>query len=385
MKFARLVWANLGRKKIRTLLTFLSILVAFLLFGYLAAIRQALNAGVDVAGADRLVVRHKVSIIQPLPKSYEPQIEQIPGVAMATHASWFGGIYQKPSNFFAQIVVVPEEYLALYPELLLPEAQKKAWLATRTGAIAGRSLANRFGWKVGDQIPIQATIWTQDGGKTTWVFDLVGIYDGAKKGTDTSTFFFRYDYFDEARAFGKGLVGWYIVKVDDPADAAAVAARIDDTFANSPAETKAETEGAFVQAFAAQVGNIGAIMTAILSAVFFTILLVAGNTMAQSVRERIGELAVLKALGFTDGQVLGLVLAESVALAALGGLAGLTLAWSLISLGDPTHGSLRNFFLPTDWIVVGGVLVLALGLATGIIPAVQAGRLQVAAALRRLG
>jgi putative ABC transport system permease protein len=385
MRFARLVWANLGRKKIRTLLTFLSILVAFLLFGYLAAIRQALNAGVDVAGADRLVVRHKVSIIQPLPKSYEPQIEQIPGVAMATHASWFGGIYQKPSNFFAQIVVVPEEYMKLYPELLLPEAQRKAWLATRTGAIAGRSLANRFSWKVGDQIPIQATIWTQDGGKTTWVFDLVGIYDGAKKGTDTSTFFFRYDYFDEARAFGKGLVGWYIVKVDDPENAASVATRIDDTFANSPAETKAETEGAFVQAFAAQVGNIGAIMMAILSAVFFTILLVAGNTMAQSVRERIGELAVLKALGFTDGQVLSLVLAESVTIAALGGVAGLALAWLLISLGDPTHGSLRNFFLPTSWLAIGSALILALGLATGILPAIQAGRLQVAAALRRLG
>jgi putative ABC transport system permease protein len=385
MKFSRLVWSNLKRKKVRTLLTFLSILIAFLLFGYLAAIRQALNAGVDVAGADRLVVRHKVSIIQPLPKSYEAQIEQIPGVAMATHANWFGGIYQKPSNFFAQIVVEPARYLELYPELLLSDAEKKAWLSTRTGAIAGRSLANRFGWKVGDKIPIQATIWTQGGGKSTWEFDLVGIYDGAKKGTDTSTFFFRYDYFDEARDFGKGLVGWYIVKVDDPDDAVAVAKRIDDTFANSPAETKAETEGAFVQAFAAQVGNIGAIMMAILSAVFFTILLVAGNTMAQSVRERVGELAVLKALGFTDGQVLGLVLAESMTIAALGGFAGLALAWVLISLGDPTNGSLRNFFLPTDWVVLGCALVVMLGLATGIVPAIQAGRLHVAAALRRLG
>lgn len=385
MRFVRLVGSNLKRKKVRMLLTFLSILIAFLLFGYLAAIRQALNAGVDVAGADRLVVRHKVSIIQPLPKSYEAQIEQIPGVAMATHASWFGGIYQKPSNFFAQIVVEPAMYLKLYPELLLSDAEKKAWLSTRTGAIAGRSLADRFGWKVGDKIPIQATIWTQGGGKSTWEFDLVGIYDGAKKGTDTSTFFFRYDYFDEARDFGKGLVGWYIVKVDDPDDAVAVATRIDDTFANSPAETKAETEGAFVQAFAAQVGNIGAIMMAILSAVFFTILLVAGNTMAQSVRERVGELAVLKALGFTDGQVLGLVLAESMTLAALGGFAGLAIAWFLISLGDPTNGSLRNFFLPTDWLVIGCALVVVLGLATGILPAIQAGRLQVAAALRRLG
>lgn len=385
MRFARLVWANLKRKRVRTLLTFLSILVAFLLFGYLAAIRQALSAGVGVAGADRLVVRHKVSIIQLLPKSYEAQIERIPGVALATYATWFGGIYQKPSNFFAQIVVDPEEYLSLYPEILLPEAEKRAWLQTRTGAIAGRSLANRFGWKVGDKIPIQATVWRQANGNTTWEFDLVGIYDGAKKATDTSTFFFRYDYFDEARAFGKGLVGWYIVRVDDPDDAVAVAKRIDDTFANSPYETKAETEGAFVQAFASQVGNIGAIMMAILGAVFFTILLVAGNTMAQSVRERVGELAVLKALGFTDGQVLALVLAESMTIAALGGFTGLAVAWLLISLGDPTHGSLPNFFLPAEWIAVGSGLVVGLGLATGILPAVQAGRLQVAAALRRLG
>lgn len=385
MRFARLVLANLRRKRIRTLLTLLSILVAFVLFGYLAAIRQALSAGVDVAGADRLVVRHKVSIIQPLPGSYEAQIEQIPGVAEVASATWFGGIYQKPSNFFPQIPVNPEEYFSLYPEYLLPESEMKAWLETRTGAVVGRRTAERFGWKIGDKIPIQATIWTQDGGKTTWEFDLVGIYDGAKKGTDTSTFFFRYDYFDEARQFGKGLVGWYVVRVEDPDDAVAVAKRIDDHFANSPFETKAETEGAFVQAFAEQVGNIGAIMVAILSAVFFTILLVAGNTMAQSVRERTGELAVLKALGFTDGTVLGLVLAEALVIAGLGGFVGLALSWALISLGDPTNGALPVFFFPTEDLVVGGFLVIALGLATGILPALQAGRLRIATALRRLG
>lgn len=385
MKYVRLVWANLKRKKIRTLLTLLSILVAFVLFGYLAAIRQALSAGVDVAGADRLVVRHKVSIIQPLPGSYEAEMEQIPGVAEVAHATWFGGIYQRPSNFFPQMPVVPEEYLAMYPEFLLPEDQKEAWIATRTGAIVGRSTAERFGWKVGDKIPIQATIWTHSGGKKTWEFDLVGIYDGKEKGVDTTNFFFRYDYFDEARDFWRGQVGWYVVRVEDPDDAVAVAKRIDDTFANSPAETKAETEGAFVQGFAEQIGNIGAIMIAILAAVFFTILLVAGNTMAQSVRERVGEIGVLKALGFTDGGVLGLVLAEAMTLAALGGFAGLAIAWAAISRGDPTGGALPIFFFPTKGLIVGILLVLGLGLATGIFPALQAGKLRIADALRRLG
>jgi len=384
MKFGGLVWANLRRRKIRTLLTLLSILVAFVLFGYLSAIRQALAQGVDVAGADRLVVRHKVSIIQFLPENYESQIEQIPGVAEAVHATWFGGIYQKPSNFFPQLPVKPEEYLRMYPEFLLSAEEKARWLETRTGAVVGRATAERFGWKVGDRVPIQATIWTHGGGKKTWEFDIVGIYDGAEQGTDTTAFLFRWDFFDEARDWGRGEVGWYVVRVADPDQAVAVARRIDEEFANSPAETKAETEGAFVQAFAEQVGNIGAIMIAILAAVFFTILLVAGNTMAYSVRERTGELAVLKAVGFTDGQVLGLVLAEALALASLGGLLGLGLGWFLISLGDPTHGALPIFYFPSRDIVIGAVLVIALGVAAGILPALQAGRLRIADALRRL-
>lgn len=384
MKSLQLVWANLKRKKVRTILTLLSILVAFVLFGYLAAIRQALSQGVDVAGADRLVVRHKVSIIQLLPESYEADMEQIDGVADATHATWFGGIYQDPKNFFPQFPVKPEEYLAMYPEFLLPKEQKEAWLRTRTGAVVGRTTAERFGWEIGDRIPIQATIWTQDGGQRTWEFDLVGIYDGAEAGTDTTQFLFRHDYFDEARGFGRGLIGWYYVRVEDPERAAEVAAAIDEEFANSPAETKAEPEGAFVQGFAEQIGNIGAIIQGIVGAVFFTILLVAGNTMAQSVRERTGELAVLKAVGFTDNQVLGLVLTEALTLAAVGGLLGLGVAWLMISAGDPTNGLLPIFYLPRKDIVMGLVLVVALGLLTGLLPALQAGRLRIADALRRL-
>ena len=384
MKFARLVWSNLKRKKIRTLLTLASIFVAFILFGYLAAIRQAFSAGIDVAGADRLVVRHKVSLIQLLPGSYEADIEQIPGVAEATHATWFGGIYQVPRNFFPQMAVEPEEYLSLYPEFQLPKEQREAWFRTRTGAIVGRATADRFEWKVGDKIPLQATFWSHSGGNKIWEFDLVGIYDGAEKGTDTSQFLFQYDYFDEARDNVRGSVGWYIVRVSDPDRAVEVSKAIDETFANSPAETKAETEGAFVRAFAEQVGNIGAIMQAILSAVFFTILLVAGNTMAQSVRERTGELAVLKAVGFTNGQVLALVLVEALTIAALGGIAGLALSWFLISLGDPTGGSFPVFFFPMKDLIVGTLFVVGLGIATGFLPALQAGRLRIADALRRL-
>jgi len=383
MKYLYLVWSNLKRKKMRTILTFLSIMVAFLLFGYLAAIKQGFSQGIEVAGADRLIVRHKISIIQLLPESYESRIEQIEGVEDAVHQTWFGGVYQKPSNFFAQMPVEPDEFLEMYPEYLLSETEKQAWLSTRSGAIAGRGIAGRFGWKVGDRIPINATIWLREGGELTWEFDLVGIYDGAEKGTDTSQFLFRYDFFDESRQNGKGWVGWYSVRISDPDRAAEVALMIDQEFANSPAETKAEPEGAFVQGFANQIGNIGFIMMSIVAAVFFTILLVAGNTMAYAVRERTNELAVLKAIGFTDRGVLGLVLGESMLLTLLGGGLGLGLAWMLVSMGDPTNGALPVFYIPWRDLMAGVVLVGLMGLVAGILPALQAQRLQIADALRR--
>lgn len=383
MKFLPIIWANLKRRKLRTALTMSSIVVAFLLFGYLCAIQEALSAGVSVAGADRLIVRHKVSIIQLLPQSYHERIRRMDGVKEAAHATWFGGIYQEPRNFFAQIPVVPEEYFSVYDEFTLPEAQMKKWLETKNGAVAGRNTADRFGWKIGDRIPIQATIYPQEGDEQMWEFDLVGIYDSEKKGADTTQFFFRHDYFDEAQSSEEGMVGWYLIKVDDPNQAEAVAKAIDTEFANSPFETKAETEGAFVQGFAKQIGNVTAIMIAIMSAVFFTILLVAGNTIAQSVRERTEEIGVLKSLGFTNTQVMGLVLGESCFLSMLAGGTGLALAFALISRGDPTNGSLPIFYLPTPDIILGLVLMVVLGLLTGLTPAIRATRLKVADALRR--
>lgn len=383
MKFLHLIWGNLGRKKLRTSLTLLSILVAFVLFGFLSAIKQALVGGVALAGADRLIVRHKVSIIQLLPENYQTRMERIPGVAAAVHQTWFGGIYRDPKNFFMQCPVVPEQFMVMFPEFRLPPEQMKAWLATRTGAIVGRNTAERFHWKIGDRIPINSPIWM----RKTWEFDIVGIFDGRDKGTDTTPLFFRYDYFDETRKaqnWGQGLVGWYTIRVKDPAQAAEVARRVDEEFANSPAETKTEPEGAFIQAWANQIGNIALIVAGIMGAVFFTILLVTGSTMSQAVRERIGELGVLKAIGFTNGQVLALVLAESCLLAMLGGGLGLGLAWVMIARGDPTGGLLPLFHFPVQDLLLGLGISLALGLLTGIFPAKQAMRLRVADALRRM-
>lgn len=271
----------------------------------------------------------------------------------------------------------------MHPEFILAPEQKKAWLETRTGAIAGRKTAERFHWKIGDKVPIQTAIWAQTGGSRVWEFDIVGIFSGRDKAADTTPLFFRYDYFEEARLGGKGQVGWYTIRVKDSSQAGAVAKAVDQEFENSPYETKTEPEGAFVQAWAKQVGNIALITAAILGAVFFTILLVTGNTMSQAVRERTGELGVLKAIGFTNNQVLGLVLAESCLVAVLGGVCGLALAWLITSGGDPT-GMLPQFFFPHRDLFIGLALSLVLGFVTGIFPALSAMRLRVADALRRM-
>ncbi len=386
MKFLHLIWCNLKRKKLRTSLTLLSMVVAFVLFGFLAAIQQALVGGVALAGADRLIVREKVSLINPLPISYEDRIDRIPGVDFSTHQTWFGGVYQDPKNFFMQNPVEPEKFLKIHPEIILPPDQMKAWLATRTGAIIGRRTAERFGWKIGDKVPIRSPIWAQADGNRIWTFDIVGIYDGAKKGTDTTWMLFRYDYFDEARqARAKGLVGWYTIRIKDPSQAAEVAKRVDANFENSPNETKTEPEGAFVQAMARQIGNIVLIVSSILGMVFFTILLVTGNTMAQAVRERTGELGVLKAIGFTNAQVVSLVLAESCLLTVIGGVVGLGLASMVIpAMAGQLAGLLPMFFLPARDLITGFGLAVALGFVTGIFPALMAMRLRVADALRRM-
>lgn len=381
MKFVPLVWSSLWRKKIRTIFTLLSVFVAFVLFGLLMTIRTAFSFGVDIAGLDRLVLIHKVSLIMPLPVSYLDRLQATEGVAVATHNTWFGGVYQDPSNFFAQIVVDPEPFLAIYPEYRLPPDQRAAWLADRRGAIVGADLAKRFNWRVGDRVPIVGTIWQPKQGQV-WEFNVAGIYDG-EPGIDKTQFFFRYDYLDENRAGGEGLVGWYVVKIADASRAQEMAARFDQMFANSSAETKTTTEKGFVEGFAKQVGDIGAIMVAILVAVLFTMMLVAANTMAQSVRERTSEMGVLKTLGFSNHSILALVLGESMLIAVLGGWLGLLVAWLIVRQGDPTGGMLPIFVLPSRDVALGAATVVGLGVLAGLQPAFSAMRLRITDALRR--
>jgi putative ABC transport system permease protein len=386
MKYLHITWRNLLRRKIRTIFTLLTIFIAFVLFGVLMAIRAAFSMGVELAGADRLMILNKISIIMPLPASYGARVRTIEGVKDVTHANWFGGYYRDPkTGSFANMAVDPESWLRMYPEFIIPEDQKKAWCEDRVGAIVGVSTMKKFGWKVGDRIPLQATIFSRPD-RRAWEFTIDGVYDSAVKGADTTNMFFHYDYLDEVvRNTGfAGNVGWYVIRVSDPNQSAAIARKIDDMFANSPAETKTDTEKAFVQGFAKQVGDIGAIMIAIVVAVMFTILLVSANTMAQSIRERTSELAVLKTLGFGDTRVLAMVLVESCLIAVIGGGLGLALSWELISIvGDPTGGFLPTFYFPPKDLIFGIVLVLLLGFLSGAFPAWQAGRLRIVDALRR--
>jgi putative ABC transport system permease protein len=379
MKFLPLVFANLFRKKIRTALTIGSFTVALFLFGLLAIVRGAFSQGVDIAGADRLVIINKTSLIQPLPLSYRDRLLRIPGVKQVTFQNWFGGVYQEEKNFFPQFAVDIENQTAMYPEFVVPEGEWKAFVADREGAIVGQSLADRFRWKVGDRIPIKGTIYTGQ-----WEFNIRGIYHGTRAQDDTTQFWFHWDFLDERRTFGKGDVGWYVVRVSNPDQSVQVAKTVDAEFANSPFETKTDTEKAFAASFVKQMGNIEFLILTVGGVVFFTLLLVTGNTMAIAVRERIGELAVLKALGFSDRFLLLLVMMESLILALVGGGLGVLLA-KLFSLhGDPTNGILPYFYLPPLAIASGVGMALLVGVAGGILPAISAMRLRVVDAIRRV-
>jgi putative ABC transport system permease protein len=383
MKYLPLLLAALLRKKTRTILTLLSVAAAFTLFGMLDAVRVAFNAPQNVAGIDRLVVASRFSIIQPLPYGDLVRIENVPGVKAVAYANWFGGVYQDPKNFFANIAVSLPSYLDIYPDIVLPEKQRQAFLSTRTGAVVGESLARRFGWKIGDRIPLQATIFPHRNGGNVWTFDLVGIYRAAQpelRGMEQQLLF-RYDYFDEGRQSGQGTVGWYIVKVEDPAEADRVAQTIDHLFANSSDETKTQSEREFQLSFAKQIGDIGLIVTAIMGAVFFTLLLLTGNTMAQAIRERIPELAVLKTIGFTNRAVLLLVLSESVLLLLLGGVAGLLFARLGLPLISAASSGQLDLVMPAQSWLLGLCLMLLIGFIVGLPPALRAMQLRIVDAL----
>ena len=387
MKFLPIVWRNLLRRKFRTIFTMGAIFFAFLLFGVLMAIRSAFSMGVDMAGQSRLMAIDKVSIINPLPASYEAQIRQIEGVTDTKHATWFGGYYQDVRNQVPTFATDPESWLRIYSkEFELPEDQKKAFLADRTAIVVGADTARKYKWKVGQRIPINGTIYRRpDGGP--WEFTIVGIYDSKIKGADKTNILFHYEYLRETIPEQSGMrdkFNWYVFTIDNPDKAAEIAAKVDAQFANSPNETKTNTEKAFVSDWAKQIGDIGTIMMWIVAMAMFTILLVSGNTMAQAIRERTSELAVLKTLGFTDGRILTMVLLESALIAVVGGGLGLALSYVFISVGgDPTGGLLPAFIFPTPMIFAGIGLVFALGLASGLLPAWQASRLRIVDALRR--
>jgi putative ABC transport system permease protein len=378
MKYLPLIFANLRRKKLRTFLTIGSFAVAVFLFGFLAIIHGAFGGNLDVIGVDRLMVINKVSIIQPLPISYKAQIERIPSVKYVTAQTWFGGIYQDPKNFFASFAVDPDTQRLVFPELAVPDDQWKAFLDDREGAIVGARTAKRFGWKVGDRVPLQAPIY---GG--TWEFNIRGVYNSPKDGVDLTQFWLHDKYLEERRTFGKGQIGWYTVSLTSPDDAAHVIKVIDDQFANSPFETKTETLAAMTASWVKQAGNIEFLILAIGGVVFFTLLLVTGNTMALSVRERMGELAVMKAVGFSNRFVLLIVLAEALVIAVIGGTIGILLAKLMTLGGDPTGGILYSFILPVSAMLLGLVAALTIGMLAGIIPATNAMRLRVVDALRR--
>ena len=384
MRYLPILWAGLFRKKTRTILTLLSIVVAFALFGLLQAVQVAFESGADAADAKRLLTTARYSIIEPLPMSYLRRIEQVPGVVGVASADWFGAKYQNESNAFPVFAVDPARYLDMYPEFTIERAHREAFARTRTGAVAGKRLADRFGWKVGQKLPISSEIHAKTDGSMSWEFDLVGILDAddpAVRG-NTDMVLINVAHFDEARQIGRGKTGWYIVRVADSTQARAISATIDTLFTNSPDETKTQPEKEFALGFAKQIGDIGALVTRILIAVFFTILILTGNTMAQSIRERIPELAILKTLGFSDGKVTALVLAEAVLLLILGGGVGMGAAVAAMpALNGSTGGRFPPLFIgPETWLLATAIAALV-ALCIGLPPALRANRLKIVDAL----
>jgi putative ABC transport system permease protein len=383
VKYFPLVWATLWRKKTRTIFTLLSVVVAFLLFGVLETVDYAFShPSGGASGADKLVTMNKYSITLSLPFADVQQIRSVPGVDEATWLTWFGGYYQESKNFVFALPIDVDTYFNLHKdEFIVSDAEMRAFRDTRTGGLANTALMKKFGWKVGDKVPLHSTIWTQKTGSLDWTFDIVGTFD-AKDPTQASqvasSILFHYELFDEGRSFGKGNVGWIEERVTDPLQASAVANRIDALFANSPDETKTQPAKDFAMAFIKQLGDVGFVLRAILGAVFFTLLFLTGNTMMQSVRERVPEFAVLKTLGFGDGAVLGLVLAESLLLCVAAALVGLALSFAAIPI---VRMGLQGMELSRGALLPGIAVAVLLGVIVGLPPALRAMRLTIVDAL----
>lgn len=384
MKYLGLVLSGLLRKKLRTTLTLLSLVAAFTLLGLLQAVNSLFGGAADFLGANRLITQASTSFTTALPMRMLPQIEAVPGVDAVSHSQFFGGQYQDGRGFFPQFAVNPQRLRDTYPEWVMPEDNWRQFVSTRDGAIVGRGLANEFGWEVGDIVPLNSFIWTKADGSRVWEWRVVGIFDGRdEEWTERANLMYlNYGQFDEGRSAGaRGLAGVFVVRIGDPDDASRIAATIDAKFDNSSDETKTQSEQEFQLGFINQFGNIGLIVNLITAAVFFSILFLTGVSMSQAVRERIPELAVLKCLGFTDRQVMWLVLAEAFVLCLLGALAGMLLASAVTVLLPP------EFPVATDLRVwaIAGASVLVLTLLVGLPPAFAARRLKIVDALAGRG
>ena len=380
-----LVRKNLFRRKLRAALMIVSILIAFMIFGVLAGFHRAFTVGEDRAAADRLITVNKINFTQPLPMAYFNRVRAVDGVRQVTHANWFGGYYQDPKNFVMSLAIEPATYFDVYrKEFDIPPEQLTAFIRDRSSAVIGESMARKWGWKVGDRVPIASNIFSQRSGGHTWDFTIAGIVKAKVEHVDTNFVLFQYDYFDETRSFGKDTIGWLILQTSAPENNDRVVKTIDSMFANSTAETSTDTEKAFGTAFVAQFGNIALIVFLVVGAAFVTILMIVGNTMALSIRERTREIGVLKTLGFSGGRILRMVLGESILLALLGGLPGLAIAALItIALRASLASIAPAFAVSPDIALQGIALMIALGLITGIIPALNAMRLKIATALGR--
>lgn len=383
MTTAGLMWANLWRRKTRTVVTVASIFVAFILFAVLGATRQAFVGGVDLIGNERLLTIHKSGLIFSLPIAYRNRIQNVDGVHSVSVGVWMQGYFQEPKNFVPLIAVDNDAYFPMYREFVIPPEQLAAWQSERTGAIIGRTVAERRGWKVGDTVPLRSGIWTREGGDNTWDVKISGIYDVSNKAFDTESVLIHYDYLDEARTFERDSAGWFIIKLNDPSQAARVAGDIDTLFANSPRETKTTSEKAFAESFTSQVGDVGAIVTYVVSAVLLSMLIVTASTMGQAVQERTAELAVLKALGFSARRVLFLVLGESLLLTLFGAALGLGLGYVVCrGLATKLTQYMPAFWFTSEALLAGIALALVLGVLAGLWPAVRAMRMRMVDALR---
>ncbi len=383
MKDLYLILKNLTRKPLRLFLTVFATFIGFMIFGTLTAFQNAFDAGIDLAADDRLVVVNKINFTQPLPIAYANRVRALEEVRAATHLNWFGGYYQEARNQMAMFAVDAESFLTVYDELLISDEERAAWIGNRQGLIAGKSVAQALGWEKGQRLPVNSNIFSQRDGRSDWDFDVVAIYEGADPQTDTNSVYFHYEYFNETQSFGGDFIGFIGVRTSDPSRNEAVIKDIDDMFVNSPFETETVPEKAFNQAFIEQIGNLNLILTTVVLAAFFVILVIVGNSMILSIRERTNEIGVMKTLGFTSGRIFRMVLAESLLLAILGGVIGVLAAGLMITLVNSAPIQLPVLVLDGSVWTQAFLFMLVLGLITGIVPAMNALRLNIITALSR--